>query len=260
MFKISRCKKFYEKVQICMSKIKGTDVELFQRLCDEYASNLRFNTEGCYEERIGWILPYIENVRDIVVNIKYLKQACRDVRYIKILVINYIYTDDLKNDDIDFSCLSIVKYLDNLSIKGSANSFQQLYLFHSMLYDIIKHTKQISKISFDNIYVERGKCSIKSKDLSENIKKLSHIKEWHLQNVVADNKIFDLPDEVKVLECRHTDCISFQNYKFTELEKLVLEYVKFENSYFKFENLKILEITGQLRGDGIDGNSSHRSL
>ena len=243
-----------------MSKIKGTDVELFQRLCDEYASNLRFNTEGCYEERIGWILPYIENVRDIVVNIKYLKQACRDVRYIKILVINYIYTDDLKNGDIDFSCLSIVKYLDNLSIKGSANSFQQLYLFHFMLYDIIKHTKQISKISFDNIYVERGKCSIKSKDLSENIKKLSHIKEWHLQNVVADNKIFDLPDEVKVLECRHTDCISFKNYKFTELEKLVLEYVKFENSYFKFENLKILEITGQLRGDGIDGNSSHRSL
>ena len=247
MFESSRCKEFFGKVQICMSKIEDTDLEIFQKVCDEFSSNFRFNTEGCFEERFGWILPYIKNVKDILVNVRYLKQACMKVKYAKHLVINYIQTDGLNQSDIDFSCLSIAKELDQLSIKGSSTNFQKLYLLQSMLHDIIYHAKQISKISFDSIHVQ-GFKEVKD-SLSKEFRKSSHINEWHLQNVVADAGIFDLPEDIRVLECRHTDCVSFKDSNFKKLEKLVLENIKFENKLFKFENLKILEITGHLRGE-----------
>ena len=59
IFQSTKCSDFYDKVQICMSKIKVTDLEHFQKFCDEHASELIFNTEGCLEERLEWILPYV---------------------------------------------------------------------------------------------------------------------------------------------------------------------------------------------------------
>ena len=252
MFQISKCKEFFGKVQICMSKIKVSDKENFQSLCKEFAINVRFNTEGCFEERLGWILPYVENIKDILVNIRYLKQACTKVKYIKHLIISYINTDGLTNDDIDFSCLSIVKELDQLSIKGTVNNMQKLYLFQPMLFKILKHTPQISKIYFDTIQVANGKYS-KQNLLSEAIKNSSHIREWHVNNVLAPDGMFDLPENIRILECRNTDCINFRKYKYDEIEKLSLESVKFENTEFKFDNLEILEITGHLRGHALEG-------
>ena len=252
IFQVSKCKEFYGKVQICMSKIKVNDKENFQSLCKEFAINVRFNTEGCFEERLGWILPYVENIKDILVHIRYLKQACAKVKYIKHLTISYIYADGLTNDDIDFSCLSIPKELDQLSIKGTVNNLQKLYLYESMLDDILKNTKQISKIYFDTIHVENEK-HFKQNLLSEAIKNSSHITEWHLNNVVAPDGMFNLPEDIRILECRNTDSINFRKYKYDKIEKLLLESVKFENTEFKFKNLKILEITGHLRGSGLDG-------
>lgn len=256
MFQTSKCKEFYEKVQICMEKIKETDLKLFQKLCEEFAIIIMFNTEGCFEERLEWILPCVENVRNVLVNVRYLNQACRKLKYIKYLVINYIYSDGLKDSDIDFSCLSTVKTLDQLCIKGSVNNFQKLYLYQSMLDVIIEHTNQISKICFEDIDLQKGNEFAKSKvPLSKKIRKSSHIREWKMINVVTDDGIFDLPSDIRTLECRYTDCINFKVYKFDNLEKLVLESVKFENELFKFKNLKVLEITGHLRGDGLDGKA-----
>ena len=256
MFQTSKCKEFYEKVQICMEKIKETDLKLFQKLCEEFAIIIMFNTEGCFEERLEWILPCVKNVRNVLVNVRYLNQACRKLKYIKYLVINYIYSDGLKDSDIDFSCLSTVKKLDQLCIKGSVNNFQKLYLYQSMLDVIIEHTNQISKICFEDIDLQKGNEFAKSKvPLSKKIRKSSHIREWKMINVVTDDGIFDLPSDIRTLECRYTDCINFKVYKFDNLEKLVLESVKFENELFKFKNLKVLEITGHLRGDGLDGKT-----
>ena len=251
MFQVSKCKEFYGKVQIRMSNIKDNDVELFQTLCDEFASNVRFSTEGCFEERLSWILPYVENIKDILVNIRYLRQVCTEVKYIKHLVISYICTDDLKNDDINFCYLSMATELDHLSIKGTSNNLQKLHLYQPMLYDIFKHTKQISKISFDNIQVENDK-TFKQDSLSNEIKNSSHITEWHLNNVVAPDDIFNLPKDIRILECRNTNCINFRNYEYNKIQKLSLESVYFENTVFRFENLKILEITGHLLGDDLD--------
>ena len=156
MFQTSKCKEFYEKVPICMAKVKETDLKLFQKLCEEFAIIIMFNTEGCFEERLEWILPCVENVRNVLVNIRYLNQACRKLKYNKYLVINYIYSDGLEYDDIDFSCLSTARKLHHLCIKGSAHNFQKLYLYQSMLDVIIEHTKQISKICFEDIDLQKG--------------------------------------------------------------------------------------------------------
>lgn len=156
IFQVSKCKTFYGKVQICMSKINVNE-ESFQNLCDKFARTVRFNTEGCSEEQLGWILRNAENIKDILINIRYLKKACREFKYIKHLAISYIYTDGLTNDDIDFSCLSMAKELDQLSIKGTLNNFQKLYLDQSMLYDLLNHTKQISKIHFNSMCGKREK-------------------------------------------------------------------------------------------------------
>ena len=150
IFQSTKCSDFYDKVQICMSKIKVTDLEHFQKFCDEHASELIFNTEGCLEERLEWILPYVENVQQIIVNVRYLKQACTELNYVKHMVVNYIYTDNLKYSDIDFSCLSSAERLNQLSIKGPG-----LYLYGSTLEDIIIHTKQILKICFEKIEIRK---------------------------------------------------------------------------------------------------------
>lgn len=254
MFHVSKCKDFYENVCIVMSKIKEIDLKLFQNLCDEFASSLRFNTEGCFEERLEWILPYVQNVKDILVNIKDLKSACTAVKHMKHLFISYIYTDDLRLDDIDFSCLSAAKELDQLSIKGSIDSFQMLFLYQPMIYDILEYAKQISKISFNSIYVEKKKDFAQDL-LSEKIRKSNHIRKWHLKNVHSDEGIFNLPTDIRVLECRHTDGFSFKDCNFPKLEKLVLESVKFKEKFITFENLRNLEITGHLRGNGLDGKT-----
>ena len=254
MFQTSKCKEFYGKVQICMAKIKETDLKFFQELCEEFAIIIMFNTEGCFEERLEWILPFVRNVRNVLVNIRYLKQACTELKYIKYLVINYICGDGLEDSDIDFSYLSSARKIDQLCIKGSVNDFQKLYLYQSMVDVIIKHTKQISKICLEDIDLRKGNNVAKSKDtLSKKIKKSNHIREWKFKNVFTDDCIFDLPSDITVLECRYTNCINFKVYKFDNLEKLVLESIKFENEVFEFKNLKVLEITGHLRDDGLVG-------
>ena len=254
MFKTSKCNEFYEKMQICMSKIKVNDLDLFQELCKTFASKVRFNTEGCFEERLRWILSYVEDIKDIRVNIRYLKQACMEVKHIRQLVINFTLTDGLESSHIDFSYLSVAKELAKLIIRGTVHYYQKLVLYQPMLYDIIKHTKQISKICFDSIEVQSAK-SFEQGSLSEEIKNSSHISEWSLKNVVADDGIFNLPEDIRILECRNTNCISFRDYNFEKLEKLALESVKFESRNFIFENVKILEITGQLLGGGLDGKT-----
>ena len=50
MLQSSKCSEFYDKVQIYMLKVNVADLEHLQKLCDEHASNLIFNTEGCFEE------------------------------------------------------------------------------------------------------------------------------------------------------------------------------------------------------------------
>ena len=167
------------------------------------------------------------------------------------MIVNYIYTDGLKYSDIDFSCLSSAERLNELSIKGPG-----LYLYGSMVEDIITHTKQISKICFEKIEIRKINYFDNSRRLlSEKIKKSSNISEWCFKHVYGDGGMLSLPDDIKVLECRYTNCVSFKDYNYDKLEKLVLESVIFESKLFKFKSLKVLKIVGNVLGDSLQGKT-----
>ena len=182
---------------------------------------------------------------------KIFKQVCTELNYVKHMVVNYIYTDNLKYSDIGFSCLSSAERLSQLSIKGPG-----LYLYGSTLEDIIIHTKQILKICFEEIEIRKINYFDKSRrSLSEKIKKSSNISEWCFKHVYGDGGMLSLPDDIKVLECRYTNCVSFKDYNYGKLEKLVLESVIFESKPFKFKSLKVLKMVGNFLRDGLQGKT-----
>ena len=59
LFQSSKCSDIYDKVQICMLKVKVIHLEHFQNLCNKHAIKLIFITEGCFEQSLEWILPYV---------------------------------------------------------------------------------------------------------------------------------------------------------------------------------------------------------
>ena len=103
---------------------------------------MRFNTEGCCEEQFNLVLLPTENVDDILVNVKYLNHICMKWKHVKKLVINFTYTAKLRVEEIDFSHLSMLTRLTELTIKGSEDFFQKLVLYKSFLHDIIPNLKQ----------------------------------------------------------------------------------------------------------------------
>lgn len=51
-------------------------------------------------------------------------------------MIKYIYADELNMEEIDFSCLSMLLKLCELSIEGSLYDFQNPTLYKTMIEDI----------------------------------------------------------------------------------------------------------------------------
>lgn len=80
----SRCKSFFGKVQVNLSTIEEEDVELYNRFCQEFASVVRFNLEDCDENNFKLILPYMEKVEEILVQVKDLNHICTNFKHIKI--------------------------------------------------------------------------------------------------------------------------------------------------------------------------------
>ena len=105
-------------------------------------------------------------------------------------------------------------------------------------------------MSFHSIDIE-GKSSNSVRKLIRNA---NHVKEWSIVNVnVTDSGFFCLLEDIRTLELRHSNCVSFKDYRFDNLETLILEGVKFDNEFFEFRNLKNLEIIGTLCGNGLEG-------
>lgn len=196
------------------------------------------------------MLPPTENVEDILVNVKYLNHIYMNWKYVKSLVVNFNIADDLKEQEITFSCLSMLIRLSELTIKDSEDYFKKLLLCKSFHNVIILKSKQISKLSFHSIDIE-GKSSDSVRKLIRNA---SHVKEWSIVNVnVTDSGFFCLLENIRTFELRHSNCVSFKDYRFDNLETLILEGVKFDNEFFEFRNLKNLEIIGTLCGNGLEG-------
>ena len=82
-----------------------------------------------------------------------------------------------------------------------------------------------------------------------------NMSEWYFKHVRTDGGLFSLPDDIKVLECRYTNCVVFKDYNHDKLEKLILESVDFRSKLFQFKSLKVLKIVGNLLGDGVQEKS-----
>ena len=76
-----------------------------------------------------------------------------------------------------------------------------------MLYDVILSAGALSNVSFRNLHIRgRDWCRYPDENEFKNIlKKLintaSHIKEWHLDHVDVEPGLFQLPNDIRVLEC-----------------------------------------------------------
>lgn len=256
IFRASRCKSFFGRVQVSLSKIEEDDVELYNTFCQEFASIVRFNLEDCDENYFNLIVPHVEKVEEILVQVKDLNHICTNFKHIRKLMIKYIYVAELNMEEIDFSCLSMLLELAELSIEGSVHYFQKLTLYRTMVEDILSNTKCLQKISFRKVHIERREMNASlgagGDNLEESISNANHIKEWCFNTVSIDVGSFQLPRNIKMLECRHTSCVSFKNHAFEKLEKLVLEGVEFDSERFEFPNLKELKIAGSLLGDGFE--------
>ena len=252
----SRCKSFFGKVQVNLSTIEEEDVELYKRFCQEFASVVRFNLEDCDENNFKLILPYMEKVEEILVQVKDLNHICTNFKHIRKLMVKYIYADELNVEEINFSCLSMLLKLAELSIEGSVYYFQKLTLYRTMVEDILSNAKYLVKISFGKVHIEGAEMNVSLgadiDSLQEAISNANHIRKWCFNTVSVDDLSFQLPPNIRMLECRHTSCVSFKNSAFEKLEKLVLEGVKFDNERFEFPNLKELKIAGSLLGDGLE--------
>ena len=256
IFEVSRDRVFYERIQIYVANIKEVDLELYGRLGKEFAPYARYNFEGCSEEQLNLILPHTEEIKEILVNIKRLNYVCMKWRHVNKLIVNFVLQDNLKEEDIDFSYLSMLSKLRELTIKGTVRHFQTLILYQSILLDIILNSKQLSRLCFRDIVIEK-KNSANDKigdSVRTTISNADHIKEWSLLNVYAsDFGFFPLPRQIRALELRNNNCVSFKSCCYDHLEKLVLEGIKFDNEIFSFPNLKKLEIIGDLLDDGLEG-------
>lgn len=116
---------------------------------------------------------------------------------VKSLVVDFSIADDLKEEEITFSCLSMLIRLTELTTKGSEDYFKKLLLCKSFLHDIILNSKQISKLSFRSIDIE-GKSSDSVRKLIRNA---NHVKKWSMVNVnVTDSGFFCLTKNIRTLE------------------------------------------------------------
>ena len=54
---IAKCKELFGRVQIHISKTENHNKQRFDGLCQEFASYVRFNAEGCVNDTFKLILP-----------------------------------------------------------------------------------------------------------------------------------------------------------------------------------------------------------
>ena len=248
---------FFRKVII---KVKLTDLykqQLFRNLLEKHASYLALNLQHCDSTNLNLLLPYITNIAEIVVEIKYLPkicEKCKDIRKLgiylnpsKSLSYNNLYQMDNAEDlegKINFECLSSLHNLDELKFHGHWPG--KWHLKPTILWNILDSSKAITKISFiGEFFIFPQGQGVENQELramraiQRFIESQSHVSEWHLQNIYNFEPKYTLmfPHSVKVLNyayCWKPSVHLFRACKnFLNLENLVnIEKLIIDNSIF----------------------------
>ena len=250
MFKFSKCKLFFKRVNIRITELSRYDYVYLKNLCDTYENILAMRINH-FQGNLTFILPYIRHIKEIIINVKQLQRVCMECRNIETLVVDLdslgIYSCVSGNT---FTYLSQLPKLKDLVI-GVCN-INRPVLDKSMLYDIFTSTKSISKIKFVGEMVINGRDLKKHPDekkLLESLKKVikssSHIQEWTFSHVLVNDDIFLFPSDIKFLVWSGPKHLSFTDSVDSSLEKLVIhsfqsDFSKVEN--FRLKSLKFLEL------------------
>ena len=172
MFKLSKCKSFFKRVNIRITNLSRYDYVFLKNLCDSYENILAMRINH-FQGNLTFILPYIRHVKEMIVNVKHLKRVCMECPNIETLVVD-LHSLGIYNcvSGDDFTYLSQLPKLKELVI--GVSNVDRPVLDKSTLYDIFASTKCISKIKFVGEMVIKGRDSKKhpdEKQLLESLKK-----------------------------------------------------------------------------------------
>ena len=246
LYHYSRCKEFYEKVQInglMFHSGKYKTVEYFSHV--KYGSKyFRMNLKDVKSRTIRPILRCIPDFCDVIINMMdliFVTEYCSNIIRLSIqLQFNIVSDKNL------CSGLPKLQSLKELHIKSD----KLLYLEDvplQMLADLIKNTETIASISFEDFYFTGLASDIEGCGYNifrDIIKKAEHIKCWTFIHTFSNiPNIFELPSSVTSIVVKNCN-YHYINLKDAMIKQLIIDstYNYYLNPTFQLENLRLLEV------------------
>ena len=242
----SRCKEFYEKVQInglMLHSGKYKIAEYFSHV--KYGSKyFRMNLKDVKSRTICPIFRCVPDFCDVIINMMdliFVTEYCSNIKKLSIQL-----QFNVANDKNLCSGLPKLQRLKELHIKSD----KLLYLEDvplQMLADLIKNTKTIASISFEDFYFTGLASDIEGCGYNifrDIIKKAEHIKCWKFIHTFSNiPNIFELPSSVTSIVVKNCN-YHYINLKHAMIKELIIDstYNYYLNPTFQLENLSLLEV------------------
>lgn len=257
-YKITRCKQFYQQIQIKVLSLSGKDILVFRSLMEKYGAEVRLSIQYLSHFNFLKVESYVALVQEMTISLCFIHLISSNCKYLRKLKI-FFSTDFQKKSvlSVDFACLGKLKKLDQII-------FQGYFLFpKNILKNIFTKLRNIRSIEFQDLsfgvseYRNVGNLQILMKESS-------HIESWTFANINCVKRVFTLPKLARFLKCSEVlfdvididnsflqtlvlDSVTWINKEETRhLENLVtlkLRYSQFSTNSFKCKNLQNLEIS-----------------
>ena len=237
-YALSQCKEFYQRVQVSVITLRSCLIPHFLHFVKNCAGYARLNIHNCH--KMEFLLPCIQSVRDVSINMVRLKMLTENCRYVEKMKI--VFGERFRIDadpETYLTCLQKLFRLNEIDIREISVNNQHL----SWISYLIKYAGNISKLSFKNMYLsiyasDDNTCNELFKETIANAK---HVKGWSFTNINCGKELFVLPPSDISLTIRNSiyKNIDFKNAR---IIKFCLDArILYNNSTFNFRNLKVLE-------------------
>lgn len=257
-YKITRCKQFYQQIQIKVVSLSGNDISVFRNLMEKYGPEVRLSIQCLSNFDLPKVAPYVSLVQEMTISLCFIHLISTNCKYLRKLKICFS-TNFEKNSvlSVDFTCLDKLKKLDQII-------FQGYFLFpKKLLKDIFTKLKNIRSVEFQDLSF--GVCEYRNVDNLQTLMEEScHIESWTFANINCVKRVFTLPKLARYLKCSEVlfDVIDIDNsflqtlvlnsitwinkeetHHLENLITLKLRYSQFSANSFKCKNLQNLEIS-----------------
>ena len=258
MFVSSQFNEFFKRVKLQINLLSTEGLKVFKNLCNKFVSifTLQINS---FDGDINLLLPYIKNIKKVIIHTKQLEQISSECMNIINLTIDIYSLSSEKSvqEEVNFACLSKLAKLDELSLGVRNNYMQQDVLNTSDLHIILTSAKSISKIKFIGDMNITGPKWIQYLDekeqahekqvaesLAEVISSSHNIKEWSFSKVYWQGNLFQFPNNINILTWKVPVLLNPVCLLDTNVEQLRIDFCAFDAKNFKIPSLKMLEIYG----------------